>query len=148
MLTKAYIALFLCIFLLSCPYVKAAAASDDDDDDDYSRGGMNSPASGEKTTATSASSVAAKSDDDAVADDDDDEKDKAPQVEDVTFSSTEIDSVLLDIVWCGEHKEDVIVLTEKGTIYRSANSGMEWDSLRRVFAKTAKKIVADEEVNS
>lgn len=69
-----------------------------------------------------------------------------PDKESIAISNTNIDSKLIDIVWCGEAKEDVMVLTEKGTVYRSDNHGETWKKLRETFAKAARPIV-DTDVN-
>lgn len=78
-------------------------------------------------------------------DDDDDDSDQDTLVDDVVFENTLIDSTLLDIVWCGEKEESVLVLSENGTVYLSVNGGQNWKNIRSAFYKTAKKEVSDTE---
>ena len=107
---------------------------------------MVSPTSTQATDALAASSLAEKAQSDSTKDsiddkdaDPDDDGIVYPTVEDVQLNSTLLDSPLVDIVWCGAHKENVIVLTEKGTIYRSDDGGMTWKKLRQVFTSMAEK---------
>lgn len=50
-----------------------------------------------------------------------------------------IDSNLLDIVWCGEETVfyftyiQVLVLSSKGSIYRSTDKGNEWTKMSEIF---------------
>ncbi len=41
-----------------------------------------------------------------------------------------LDGALLDMIWCGsslENDNDVLVLTEKGTVYRSVDRGYNFE---------------------
>lgn len=53
---------------------------------------------------------------------------------------TDIDSPLVDIIWCGEEKASasIIVLSEKGVVYRSVNKGLSWLNMKPYFKTTAK----------
>ena len=39
------------------------------------------------------------------------------------------DSPLKDFKWCGAQKSSVLVLSEKGTIYKSMNKGSDWQKI-------------------
>ena len=58
----------------------------------------------------------------------------------VKSSFSDSDSPLVDIIWCGEGKPSasIIVLTEKGTAYRSVNKGSTWLNMKPYFKTTAK----------
>jgi hypothetical protein len=56
--------------------------------------------------------------------------------EDIDVHYTLLDSPLLDIVWCGNNQGDdynVLILTNKGTVYRSTDRGNTWETLSQVF---------------
>lgn len=47
-----------------------------------------------------------------------------------------MDSQLLDVVWCGNNEGNdstLLVLTSKGTVYRSADRGEDWEKMTDVF---------------
>lgn len=73
----------------------------------------------------------------------DNSKDKKNENEDVTFNTTLIDSELVDVLWCGDSGESVLVVTELGSVYYSSNSGMNWAKLSKIFQSTAKKKTTD-----
>lgn len=58
----------------------------------------------------------------------------------VKSSFADTDSPLMDIIWCGENKPSasIIVLTEKGTVYRSVNKGSTWLNMKPYFKTSAK----------
>jgi photosystem II stability/assembly factor-like uncharacterized protein len=47
----------------------------------------------------------------------------------VSFQVFEIDSSLVDIMWCGNTNEVILVQSESGTIYRSRDRGESWKKL-------------------
>ena len=51
----------------------------------------------------------------------------------VSFQIFEIDSPLLDIMWCGKTREVILVQSEKGTIYRSRDRGESWKKLHSIM---------------
>ena len=46
-------------------------------------------------------------------------------------------------MWCGQNNEAILVLTEKGTIYRSRDKGSSWKKLQNILNKSGMQ-VADE----
>jgi len=50
-----------------------------------------------------------------------------------------LDSPLIDIVWCGEKREVVFILTEKNTVYRSADEGFTGAKLNGHLEELGKK---------
>jgi hypothetical protein len=56
---------------------------------------------------------------------------------DVSFNF--IDSPLIDIVWCGEKKNVIFVLTEKSSVYRSEDDGFSGHKLTEHLDKLGKK---------
>ena len=61
----------------------------------------------------------------------------------VDYHKFELDGSVSDIMWCGKSNEAILVLTEKGSVYRSRDRGSSWKILQKVFQKTA-ETVADE----
>jgi len=51
----------------------------------------------------------------------------------VSFQIFEIDGPLLDIMWCGNTREVILVQSEKGTIYRSRDRGESWKKLHSIM---------------
>jgi hypothetical protein len=51
----------------------------------------------------------------------------------VSFQIFEIDSPLLDIMWCGNTNEVILVQSEAGTIYRSRDRGDSWKKLHSIM---------------
>ena len=62
----------------------------------------------------------------------------ADQSEIVSADLSFIDSSLIDIVWCGSDKtsdDKVLLLSSKGSVYRSDDKGSTWVKLAEVFHK-------------
>ena len=77
---------------------------------------------------------------------DDDSARKIPNAAKVEFSQSSIDAPLLDITWCGlGNSQTILILTDKGTVYRTTDEGQKWDKLKDDFHKTAKSTIKDEE---
>ncbi len=74
-----------------------------------------------------------------------DDSSTVPSAANVDFSQNFIDSPLLDILWCGSEKQTILILTDKGTVYKTKDLGKNWDKLREMFQKTAKKQAKEEE---
>jgi hypothetical protein len=51
----------------------------------------------------------------------------------VSFQIFEIDGPLLDIMWCGNTREVILIQSEKGTIYRSRDRGESWKKLHSIM---------------
>merc|ERR1719473_2559655 len=59
----------------------------------------------------------------------------------VSFQIFEIDSPLLDIMWCGNTREVILVQSEKGTIYRSRDRGESWKKLHSIMHQTGLSVI-------
>jgi hypothetical protein len=68
-----------------------------------------------------------------------------PNSSNIDFSSILIDSELLDILWCGDDPNNILVLSAKGTVYQTNDQGKTWNKLRETFQKTGKKEASGEE---
>jgi len=66
----------------------------------------------------------------------------------IDFKLFELDSNVNDIIWCGNNKESIILLTEMYSLYKSDNRGITWKKLNDILLLTGKEEVADgNEVN-
>lgn len=67
-------------------------------------------------------------------------------VPEVMVNQSSIDSELLDIMWCGNGGENqtILIISEKGTLYKSTNQGKELINMRKAFAKLGSTIANDE----
>ena len=63
---------------------------------------------------------------------------KTSSAGEVEVSYNGIDSPLLDILWCGNEKENILILTEKGSVYHTLDMGNTWNKLREDFQNVAK----------
>jgi len=61
----------------------------------------------------------------------------------VSFQIFEIDSPLLDIMWCGNTNEVILVQSEAGTIYRSRDRGESWKKLHSIMHQTGLSVIDD-----
>jgi len=59
----------------------------------------------------------------------------------VSFQIFEIDSPLLDIMWCGPTNEVILVQSEAGTIYRSRDRGDSWKKLHSIMHQTGLSVI-------
>lgn len=59
----------------------------------------------------------------------------------VSFNIFEIDSPLLDIMWCGNTNEVILVQSEAGTIYRSRDRGESWKKLHSIMHQTGLSVI-------
>ena len=63
----------------------------------------------------------------------------------IDFSRFELDSTPRDLVWCGVDNSIAIILTEKNSIYRSEDRGMNWKKLNDIFTNTGKDELEENE---
>ena len=68
---------------------------------------------------------------------------KGANIVDTKFQ--DLDSPPQDLVFCGETKDTVIVLTEKNSLYRSDDHGFTWKKLNDVIMHTAKAELEESE---
>ena len=59
----------------------------------------------------------------------------------VSFQIFEIDGPLLDIMWCGNTNEVILVQSEMGTIYRSRDRGDSWKKLKSMMHQTGMGVI-------
>ena len=59
----------------------------------------------------------------------------------VSFQIFEIDGPLLDIMWCGNTNEVILVQSEAGTIYRSRDRGESWKKLHSIMHQTGLSVI-------
>ena len=59
----------------------------------------------------------------------------------VSFQIFEIDSPLIDIMWCGNTNEVILVQSEAGTVYRSRDRGDSWKKLHSIMHQTGLSVV-------
>jgi len=55
----------------------------------------------------------------------------------------EIDSPLVDIMWCGSTNEVILVQSEAGTVYRSRDRGDSWKKLHSIMHQTGLAVLDD-----
>ena len=63
----------------------------------------------------------------------------------IEFSRFELDSSPRDLIWCGNDNSIAIILTEKNSIYRSEDRGMNWKKLNDIFTNTGKEELEENE---
>lgn len=51
-----------------------------------------------------------------------------------------MDSLVRDIMWCGSNDDVILVLTEKGTVYRSRDRGYSWKKLQGLIGKVGQSV--------
>ena len=61
--------------------------------------------------------------------------------DEVTFKSFELDASLEDIVWCGDHDESVLVLTDDGKLFKSRDQGYSWKKLTKHLTQSAEEVL-------
>ncbi len=71
----------------------------------------------------------------SVNDDNINESSQNKSVIKIGFKLNHLDSALVDIIWCGNENDDntVLVLSEKGSVYRSGDKGMTWEKKTEYF---------------
>lgn len=68
---------------------------------------------------------------------------EAANIDKVNFQIFEIDSPLVDIMWCGNTNEVILVQSETGTIYRSRDRGDSWKKLHSLMHSTGMSVIDD-----
>ena len=53
----------------------------------------------------------------------------AANTDKIDYHHHELDSFVRDIMWCGNENDVILVLTEKGTLYRSRDRGTSFKRL-------------------
>jgi photosystem II stability/assembly factor-like uncharacterized protein len=66
---------------------------------------------------------------------------QAVNADKVSFQVFEIDSPLLDIIWCGQSNDVIIVQSEAGTVYRSRDRGDSWKKLHSIMHQTGMSVL-------
>ena len=54
----------------------------------------------------------------------------------IKYKVNHLDSSLVDIIWCGDSKKEemtIVVLTEKGSVYRTSDKGLSWEKKTEYF---------------
>ena len=51
-----------------------------------------------------------------------------------------MDGLVRDIMWCGSNNENILILTEKGTVYRSRDRGNQFKKLQGVISKVGSSV--------
>jgi len=63
----------------------------------------------------------------------------------IDYSKFELDSPVSDMLWCGSQNDVILVLTDKGTIYRSRDRGSQWKKLQQVMQQVGQEIADDDQ---
>jgi hypothetical protein len=72
---------------------------------------------------------------------------QAANTDQVDFNKYDIDSPVKDLMWCGTNNEFILVLSEKGSIYRSRDRGLTWRKLQSALSLSGQKVAdSDQEV--
>ena len=67
----------------------------------------------------------------------------AANTDQIDYNKHDIDGEVKDIMWCGSSDEAILVLSDKGTVYRSRDKGTSWKILQSILSKSGSS-VADE----
>ena len=67
----------------------------------------------------------------------------------INFKYSEIDASIIDVIWCGNSKEELFVLTDLNSVFKSEDKGFTWKKMNDIFnQKGAKELQSHEnEVN-
>jgi hypothetical protein len=60
----------------------------------------------------------------------------------VDYQTFELDGEIVDMMWCGQNDETILVQTGDGSIYRSRDRGNTWKRLKSLMQKQG-SLVAD-----
>ena len=66
---------------------------------------------------------------------------QAAYTDQVKFQTFEIDESLIDIMWCGQSNEVILVQTAAGTIYRSRDAGESWSKLHSMMRQAGQSVL-------
>ena len=70
---------------------------------------------------------------------------KAPNTDAVDFNKYDLDSPVKDLMWCGLNNEFILVLSDKGSIYRSRDRGISWKKLQSALTLSGQKVADDDQ---
>ena len=54
---------------------------------------------------------------------------RGANTDNIDYSKFELDSPVSDMLWCGSQNDVILVLTDKGTVFRSRDRGSQWKKL-------------------
>jgi hypothetical protein len=63
----------------------------------------------------------------------------------IELKQYDIDSLAVDLVWCGANREIVFVQTELNSLYRSDDKGFSWKKLNNILINKGKNQLDDNE---
>jgi hypothetical protein len=63
----------------------------------------------------------------------------------VNFKLTELDSTPTNLIWCGTHRDTVLILTEKNSVYRSDDLGFNFKKLNDILQHTGKQELEEQD---
>jgi len=63
----------------------------------------------------------------------------------VDFNKYDLDSPVKDLMWCGPGNEYILVLSEKGSIYRSRDRGISWKKMQSALTLSGQKVADDDQ---
>lgn len=63
-----------------------------------------------------------------------------PNTDQIDYNKYEMDAQVSDMMWCGGQNEVILVLTGKGTVYRSRDRGSSWKKLQSVMKQVAGEV--------
>ena len=71
-----------------------------------------------------------------------------PNTDQIDYNKYELDAQVSDMMWCGGQNEVILILTEKGTVYRSRDRGSSWKKLQSVMRQVGGEVAdTDQEVS-
>jgi hypothetical protein len=63
----------------------------------------------------------------------------------VDYKQYDIDAQPVDLIWCGQSRETVFVVTELNSLYRSDDRGFSWKKLNDILLNTGKNELDENE---
>lgn len=64
----------------------------------------------------------------------------AANTDQIDYNKYELDSPVSDMLWCGNNNEVILVLSNKGSVYRSRDRGTTWKKLQSIMASIGTKV--------
>ena len=64
----------------------------------------------------------------------------ASSADSVDYHKFEMDGEVRDILWCGATNEAILILTEKGSVYKSRDRGNSWKKLQYLLNKAGTSV--------
>ena len=65
---------------------------------------------------------------------------QAANTDQIDYNKYELDSPVSDMLWCGNNNEVILVLSNKGSVYRSRDRGTTWRKLQSIMASIGTKV--------